>query len=124
MGKHDKDIAHLLGKLTVALDGLPPAPPERAGYAPVVFNIPMASADTEYRYELPVGTKTFVVHCRDGTAFRLSYERERVANSNPPYFTVKDNNSYSEWNLNLSKGVFLYVACASASKVVEGVAWR
>jgi len=89
---------------------------------PVIFNIPMPLADTEYKWFLPKHTKTFRIHCRDGTAFRFSFEMDKVASSSPPYITVRANGSHQERNLD-AEGLILYVACGSTDKVVEGIAW-
>jgi len=85
--------------------------------------VTLSTANTEYDHQLPVGCKKFTLHCRDGTAFRLSYKQGTVASSDTPYFTVKANTSYYEDGLDVGPGVRLYFACASASKEIEIIQW-
>lgn len=90
---------------------------------PSIVNIELPSADTEYFHMIPKGCKKFLLHSRDGTAFRLSFQRDKVAASTQPYFTIKGNTAYSEDNLNIIEDTWIYLACASASKVVEILQW-
>ena len=99
------------------LETMPPAT------KPSIANIEMPSADTEYLHMLPKGCKKFLLHCRDGTAFRLAFKRGKVATPTQPYFTMKANTSYSEDNLDVEEDTWLYLACGTASKVIEIVQW-
>lgn len=93
---------------------------------PSLLNIEMPSANTEYPeggHLLPKGCKRFLVHCRDGTAFRMAFQKDKVAGSNPPYLTIVANQVYWEDNLNLEEDTFLYFACGSTSKCIEIVQW-
>jgi hypothetical protein len=90
---------------------------------PAVIIRELIAADTEYDWEIPAGCKKFTMHCRDGTAFRISWLAGKVANSEEPYFTVKANTSYNEDNLDVEPGTRLYLACSSAAKVIEIIVW-
>ena len=90
---------------------------------PSVVNIEMPSADTEYFHMIPKGCKKFLLHSRDGTAFRLAFKTGKVAGSTPPYFTIKANTAYSEDNLNIIEDAWIYLACGTANKIVEIVQW-
>ncbi len=84
-----------------------------------IVNVPMPLANTEYVWQLPVGIKRFTLHVRDGTAIRISTERNKVVNYNEPYWTQAANSSWSEWDLNIEEDKFLYFACALAGKTIE-----
>jgi len=88
---------------------------------PVIYNVTMTSANTEYSQALPANTKKFLVHTRDGTAFRLAFVTGKVAAPTEPYFTI-DGVPYWEDHINPAL-LTLYFACASAGKVVEIIAW-
>lgn len=92
------------------------------GTNPIFHNISMPEADTEYSQGLPAGTKKFLVHTRDGTAFRLAFVTGKVAQSIEPYFTIPVNSAYNEDFLGLS-GVTLYFASSSANLVMEILVW-
>jgi len=84
-----------------------------------VLNIPLETADKEYEVYFPKGTQFFTLHTRDGTAIRLSHEEGKVNASDPPYWTLKANTSWSEDRLYIIRNLRLYVACGTAAKVVE-----
>lgn len=88
---------------------------------PAVYNVTMTNADTEYSQALPSGCRKFTVHCRDGTEFRLAFVTGKVATPTAPYLTVPENACY--WEDNVKSSGTIYVACDTAGKVVEIVAW-
>ncbi len=93
---------------------------------PSVINIVMPAADTEYPdggHILPKGCKRYYIHCKDGTAFRMAFETDKVADSVSPYLTVKTDSNYWEDNLNLEDEIIFYFASASTSKVIEIIQW-
>jgi len=97
-----------------------------------IVNIELgASANAEKEYRLPPGTKMFIFQCRDATAFRVSFKRGVVAGSqtgDPGYLTIKANSAWVVDNIDLEPGIeeetFIYFACSTASKVIEGVIGR
>ena len=92
---------------------------------PVIVNIPMASANTEYPsggYQIPDGAVSIRAKTRDGTAFRLAFERDVVATSAAVYYTVAASEVYKDRGLNTS-GARLYAACGSTGKIVEVICW-
>ena len=92
-----------------------------------VMNLEMPSANTEYEYRLPPGCKMFIFHCRDATALRASFSRGKVASSvtgDPGYLTIKANSAWAMDNLNILEETFVYFACGTAAKVIEGVIGR
>ena len=86
------------------------------------FTFPLVTADKEYEVYLPKGVKFFTLHVRDGTAIRMSHLQGRVSGSEEPYFTLKANTSWDEQNVDVNRNIRWYVACGSASKVVEVIA--
>ncbi len=86
-----------------------------------VANIAIPVADKEVPWSLPTGCRWFTLQVRDGTALRIAYESGKVANSQPPYFTLKADNQWDEKHFEVDSphGVQLYFACASAGKMVE-----
>ena len=94
---------------------------------PIIFNVTMTNADTEYSQGLPYNCLAFLVHTRDESAFRLAYETGYVATPTEPYLSVLSGSRYFEEYTNLyvygGLGLTLYFASASAGKVIEIVAW-
>lgn len=86
----------------------------------------MPDADTEYKLTLPPHTVAFVIQTQDGTAFRFAVRQGGVATSAPPYVTVPLGGSYEVQGLNtkgVDGGLVLYVACSTAAKAIQGIAW-
>ena len=95
------------------------APP---GTSPVVYNKTMTSADTEYSQALPAGTKAFTMQCRGDYDVRFAYVTGKVATPTAPYMTLKAGQNYFEDRLNLTSKT-VYLACATASQVMEIVCY-
>lgn len=89
-----------------------------------VFEIPMTSANTEYPWQIPLGTKRFTMQCRDSTDVRIATVRGVVAASLSPYLTMKGGTAWDETDLDIkSLDVRLYFACGVDAKTVEVIAW-
>jgi len=89
---------------------------------PTIYNVTMTTADYEYSQALPTNCKKFLIHTRDGTAFRLAFEPGKVAGPTAPYLSVPANTTYYEDGI-LSPALTLYFACASTGKIIEIIAW-
>lgn len=97
---------------------------KRDAKKPRIINKTMNVADTEYEIALPAKTKKFTIHMRQtDTAFRLSFERGRVATPKESYFTVPAKGSYWEDNLDLDEIFYIYVACSTEGKTIEAIVW-
>jgi len=96
---------------------------DTASRKPAIVNVTMTNANQEYRYQFPKGVKKFLLHCRDGTAFRLAFSRGKVAGPTEPYFSVLANVAYNEDNLNVEE-LHIYLACGVGAKVIEIIAWN
>ena len=94
---------------------------------PKIINKTMATANKEYKIELPAKTKKFTLHMREtDTAFKIAFERGSVDGATPAreYFTVPAGVPYWEDDLDLDQIFFIFVACATAAKTIEVIAWR
>lgn len=92
---------------------------------PAIYNVAMTSADTEYYQALPAGCKAFSISVQGGAAadiFRVAYVAGKVATPTVPYLIFPGDVEYYEDNLNLTSQT-LYLACDSAGKVAQIVAW-
>ena len=87
-----------------------------------IYNVTMTNADTEYSQALPADCKKFLIHTRDGTAFRIAFVTGKVAGPTAPYFTVPTNGIYNEDGIQPAT-LTIYFACAAGGKVVEIIAW-
>jgi len=92
---------------------------------PVVYDLNLTTANTEYKYIIPDGTVAFEMHTRDGTAWRFAFEKDKVGTSapSPSYYTVAANDELKERGLH-TKNLTIYVACGSSSKVLEIICWK
>jgi len=110
---------------TIEIKSLPilPSPQISIGRIPVIANLDMPTANTEYEYQVPAHTKKLLCQCRDGTAFRLAFEKSKVATSTPPYFSVRVNSVYYEDNLDTELGLIMYFAGAGTAKAIEIICW-
>ena len=90
----------------------------------ITNSVSMPEADIEYPVFLPAGVKGFILHCRDATAIRISHILGAVAEKSPPYFTLKSNTAFAVDNIDLPNGQILFVACSTAAKFIETIAWR
>ena len=94
----------------------------KAGTTPVIYNVTMTNANTEYSQALPSNTKKFSIASQDGTAFRIAFVTGKVATPTAPYKTVQANTEYYEDMINPSS-LTLFFACGSSGKIVEIIAW-
>lgn len=95
---------------------------------PVVTNIDITLADTEYSHQLAKYTKKYLMHTRDESAFRLAFEADHVATPTEPYFTVLANTRYWEdhidtYVVNAEWNGTLYFASDATDKVMEIIEW-
>ena len=91
---------------------------------PTLANVLLTTANQEYEYQLPRACKRFRVKTRDGTAFRLAFEKDKVGTAAPsnPYYTVPTNGEYDSKNIRVTE-LHLYLACGVGGKVAEVISW-
>lgn len=79
----------------------------------------MATANEEYHLELK-NARGFRIQCRDGTAFRFAFEKDKVGTAAPsePYYTVLANSHVTVRNIEV-EDLHVYMACGGTGKVAE-----
>lgn len=90
---------------------------------PTSYNVTMTLADTQYSQVLPAGLKRVQLRCIDGTAMRYAYATGTVAAPTAPYHVLPANGVYWDELDGQATQLTLYVACGSAGKVAEILAW-
>lgn len=85
----------------------------------LVSNVAMTTADTEYSFVLPEGTKKFTLKLRDYADLKIALT---AAASGTTYLTVPRGVTYSEDALT-TVGTTLYFQSPQASQVLEIITW-
>jgi hypothetical protein len=102
-----------LGRISVDVGGGNPS-------TPVVYNLLMPLASTEYSYALPAGTTRYLMKTRSGAKLRLSF----IANdTSSNYFTVPSHNWYADSDVNSTASITVYVRCESPNEILEIISW-
>ena len=89
---------------------------------PVVYNVNMALANTEYNQPLPVNTTRFSLQCQTNFPIRFAYVPGLVGPAVQPYSLCKAGWNYYEQDID-GTGQIIYVACPAAAQVAEIIAW-
>ena len=90
-----------------------------------ITTLPLGAANTEVEYQFVVGTKSVIIHARNGNEVRMASQQGIVAAdpavaSLEPRFTLKANVAYGQEDLNISDLTQkLYFACGVANEVLE-----
>jgi len=92
-------------------------------HKPTIYNVAMATLDTEYSQALPAGTTAFQIRMQDSTAFRLAFETGKVATPTAPYLDIPAGHCYEEVGLSPRYSYTLYFASDVNSKVAEISVW-
>ena len=92
---------------------------------PVIYNVEMILANTEYSQELPAWVKSFSINCRTPYEMRFAFETGKVALSTNPYATIPAVSALIQNHLlgPSSKPITVYFACSTAGKTAEIIAW-
>jgi hypothetical protein len=89
---------------------------------PTVYNIAMATANTEYSQALPANTKKFTIGLiENDTAFRLAFATGKVATPTAPYTQWPAGGYYCEDEILATPTI--YAACGIAGKNLQIIAW-
>ena len=83
---------------------------------PLIVNLTLASADTEYSTTL-TGAKKFTIQCRTNYAVRFAYVTGKVAAPTAPYITIKAGSVF--WEDDISVDKTLYFASSESGVVIE-----
>ena len=86
---------------------------------PVIVNITLTLADTEYSYELPVGTQKFSIKARGGSDLHVCL----VTGFTQYYITLTSGRTYTENNIK-GYGNTLYFKSTIAGEVAEIIIWK
>lgn len=87
---------------------------------PVINNVSMPLAATEYSFTIPAGTKRFTIKLRENAQLQVAYIS---GGSGSNYLLVPVGCEYSEQNLDLSSGLPLYFQANKNTQVLEIILW-
>lgn len=87
-----------------------------------IYNISLASADTEYSQALPAGMRKLAFRARTNQEVRYAFETGKVAGPTAPYATLKAAYEYFDENI-VAASETLYLASSVAGVVVEVEVW-
>jgi hypothetical protein len=86
---------------------------------PVIYNVTMTNANTEYSQALPTNCKKFLIRCRAAYDVKLAFTS---GESGSDYVTISAGGAYWEDFIQLA-ATTLYFQCGTAGQVAEIVAW-
>ena len=86
---------------------------------PVIYNLELTDANTEYSQALPANTVKYALQCRSADDIKLSFT---AGESGSKYITVHSGKSFSDVIVSGSPPT-LYLQAETAGVVVEVVAW-
>ena len=86
---------------------------------PVIYNVTMTLANTEYPQALPANTRKFMIKCRGSYNVKVCFASGQ---SGTIYLTIPANMAWWEDQISVASGT-LYFQCATAGQVAEIVAW-
>lgn len=88
--------------------------------SPLVYNLPMTLAATEYSYAFPAGTKKFLVQGRFLGSLQVSY---LPGDSGVTYLGLARGVHYSETDLDPTTNHTIYIQSGIAGQVLEILSW-
>ena len=89
---------------------------------PIVYNITLTLADTEYSQALPSSTREFRFRCRTDFDIRFAWETGKVATPTAPYLTLPSSSDYYGDQSDIT-GKSIYFASSEAGVIVELEVW-
>lgn len=92
-----------------------------AADTPVIANIEMPLANTEYSYALPNGTKQFAMKLRGTGKLQFAFE---AGQSNINYIFLAAGKSYSTKDVKIGSGLTLYFQSPKNNQVLEIISWE
>lgn len=87
---------------------------------PLVANVSIALASTEYSYFIPAGSRRFLLKARGNTTIQLAFVS---GDSGTTYLTIPAGTFYSEGDLSLTLGKTIYFQSTQAGQILEIVSW-
>lgn len=98
-----------------------PVPSRGTAAIPVIYNINMIVANTEYAQALPANTQQFCLRCHGEEDVRYAFVPGQVAAPVRPYGLVPGGMQYYEQTVWVNQT--LYVACPVGGQFAEIIAW-
>lgn len=89
---------------------------------PLILNVPLAVADTEYAVAVPAGTKRFMLKIRDDDSKYLIAYNPGETTSN--FVTKARGTTYESYDIDLTTDLTVYIQCNKASKILEVMIWK
>ncbi len=86
---------------------------------PIIANITLTLANTEYSYELPGGMQKFSIKARGGNELQVCL----VSGFSENYVTIAAGRTYTENNIK-GFGNTLFFKSSGAGEVAEIIAWK
>ena len=87
---------------------------------PVVANVPMPTANTEYSYPLEASTKQILFKTRENSALKFSFEQGK---SGTTYITVPSGSSYTLSGVDPTINLTVYFQSSINNEVLEVISW-
>jgi transcription elongation GreA/GreB family factor len=94
--------------------------PEITVSTPLVSNISMPTAGTEYTFTIPAGTKRFSIKLRGVAQLNVTYTSGA---SGTNYILISAGCEYNEENLDLGSGLPIYFQANKNTQVLEIITW-
>ena len=88
--------------------------------APTILTVSAPSANTEYNFVVPAGTKEYRFRSRNGTKIQYSFTS---GTTNATFLTLKPGNIEVEKNLQLSSNMTVYFETPKSNQEVEILFW-
>lgn len=92
---------------------------------PTTAVVTLTSANTEYTYEFPAGTRRYALRARDGSSsnhYRWAWVTGKVATPTDPYFKVPADVAEFQAGVDVG-GDTIYLASATAGMVIQIESW-
>lgn len=89
------------------------------GKTPIIENLVLTDANTEYSYLLPNGTKKFSIQCRTDKEMKVAFVENE---SGSKYITIPEGASFPEDGLNTSE-LTVYLQAPHAGVIAEILSW-
>lgn len=124
-GRSVEYVAELiLEKLSALIGPLGLLRVEPVTATPIIYNVTLTLADTEYSQAMPLNCRCIEFQARTAADIRFAFVTGKVATPTAPYMTLKSGHWY--FSQPLSQGAApstLYLGTATAGTVVEILAW-
>ena len=94
--------------------------PSPAG-TPVITNVSLPTASTQYSVTLPSTTKRFYIKLRGDAKMQIAFISGQT---NTNYVTISPGSTYKEENLTLTGSLTIYLQTTKNSQVLEVLSWN